>query len=150
MADANSITVSGRLTAAPEVKMIESKSSAKGPIAIMNGSIAINVYNSRLESKSEVLFKKFKIVGSQAENLAKYRGKGDQVVLEGRIIPNNWEKDGVKHVEDVIEVRNVVFGAQAKSSSGYDGGTEATQSSTPASNGFSSISESIDDEDLPF
>lgn len=41
-------------------------------------------------------FPRFKVFGKQAENMAKYVGKGSMVAVEGHIHTSSYEKDGEK------------------------------------------------------
>lgn len=48
-----------------------------------------------------------------AENVAKLFRKGNNVLIEGKLVMNTWEKDGVKHQKHKITASRVAF-TQAK------------------------------------
>ena len=64
---------------------------------ISNFSLAINrKYKQGEESKEEVSFFDVTAFGKQAELCKKYLGKGDGVLIEGRLQQERWEKNGEK------------------------------------------------------
>ena len=68
-----------------------------------------------------------------AENCAKYLAKGRQVLVEGRLFQDIWEKDGKKNSKIYIKADNVQF---------LGGKKEAATATAGASTGA--------DEDIPF
>lgn len=87
----NKVVLIGRLTRDVELK--EGQSGKK----YANVSIAIN------RSTDGTDYPLVKVFGSQAENLAKYSGKGEMVAVEGHIQTSSFNKDGeTKYVTDII------------------------------------------------
>lgn len=80
----NQVTLIGRLTKDVEVKQGNNgKSYAKVSLAI-----------DRPGKDKETDFPRVTIFGTQAENLAKYQGKGSLIAIEGHITTGNYKKDG--------------------------------------------------------
>ena len=92
----NQVTLIGRLTKDVEVKKGNNgKSYAKVSIAI-----------DRPGKEKETDFPRVTIFGNQAENLAKYQGKGSLIAIEGHITTGSYEKDGsTVYTTDIIADR---------------------------------------------
>lgn len=92
----NQITLIGRLTKDVEVKQGNNgKAYAKVSIAI-----------DRPGNEKTTDFPRVTIFGTQAENLAKYQGKGSLIAIEGHIVTGNYEKDGqTVYTQDIIADR---------------------------------------------
>lgn len=92
----NQITLIGRLTKDVEVKQGNNgKLYAKVTIAV-----------DRQGKEKETDFPRVTIFGTQAENLAKYQGKGSLIAIEGHITTENYEKDGqTVYTQDIIADR---------------------------------------------
>src|SRR5574344_498787 len=45
----------------------------------------------------------------QAENLAKYCGKGSKIAVSGKLIQQSWEYEGKKQSKVLIQANNVMF-----------------------------------------
>lgn len=84
----NRICATGNMVADPDLKFLP-----KGT-AICNFTVAINCGWG--DNKS-TLFLRCAIFGKSAETAAGRLKKGGRVAIDGRIKPDNWEKDGVKH-----------------------------------------------------
>ena len=48
-------------------------------------------------------------MGKQAENLAKYCGKGSKIAVSGKLIQQTWEYEGKKQSKVLIQANNVMF-----------------------------------------
>lgn len=105
----NQITLIGRLTKDVEVKQGNNgKSYAKVTIAV-----------DRQGKDKETDFPRVTIFGTQAENLAKYQGKGSLIAIEGHIVTGNYEKDGqTVYTQDIIADR-VEYLSRNKESEAY-------------------------------
>ena len=88
MADLNSVALTGRLTADPELKEFgEGKQVA-------NFSLAVNEYKK--EGGDAVSFIPVTVWNKQAEVAKNFLNKGSQVAIKGRFQQQRWEKDGQK------------------------------------------------------
>lgn len=47
--------------------------------------------------------------GKTAENVAKYKGKGDEIYVEGKLETREWEKEGQRHYTTEVKADNVTF-----------------------------------------
>lgn len=122
----NNATIAGRLTKDPETKVLESGTSITSFSLATNRTWADKDGNKQ----EEVQFHNVVVFGRQAENCAKYLGKGHEALIEGRIQTRSWESDdGTKHYRTEIVAERVQFGAKP------DGGG-------------SSESDQADDEDV--
>ena len=62
-----------------------------------------------------------------AENCAKYLAKGRQVLVEGRLFQDIWEKDGKKNSKLYIKADNVQFLGGKKESADAGASSESTE-----------------------
>lgn len=83
----NKITVSGRLT-----KEIELKFTPSG-LAVCEFSIGVN---DGYGDKQKSYFFDVQVWKGTAEYLGKVASKGDLLIIEGKLIQEQWEKDGQK------------------------------------------------------
>lgn len=90
----NNVTLLGRLTRNPELTY------ASSGLPICEFSIAVN-YKDTVDYIDCVCYRK------PGEALAKYMGKGGQILVEGRIKQEKWTKDG-KNFQRLRVVANVV------------------------------------------
>lgn len=108
----NNVSIIGRLTRDPE------QVATKGGTEMTTFSIAVDGRND------EVSFLDCKCFGKTAENVAKYKTKGEQVGVSGRLVQERWEKDGNKRSAVRIVANEVTF-IGAKTESGGDAFTQA-------------------------
>jgi single-strand DNA-binding protein len=147
----NRIVLMGRLT-----RDVESKMTASG-IAVAKFSLAVQ---KRVKSGEhpQALFVDIECWQKTAEFVSKYFTKGMQVVVEGRLDEDRWEKDGVKHQRTKVVADNVYF-AEGRRDGGGENHTGAASYPAPAvttggnvnvvsGDGFYTVNES--DSDLPF
>ncbi len=88
MADLNSVSLTGRLTADPEYKELA------GDTKVANFSLAVNEYKK--EGGDAVSFIPVTVWNKQAEVAKNFLNKGSQVAIKGRFQQQRWEKDGQK------------------------------------------------------
>lgn len=89
----NSVILIGRLTAKPELNYTPSST------AVTKFSIAVD----RQTKEKEADFIRVTVFGKQAENLCRYKDKGDMVAINGRIQTGSYKKDGKTiYTQDVI------------------------------------------------
>lgn len=100
----NDVKLAGNLTRDPELRAV-------GDSCVANFGLAINnKYKTAAgESKEEVTFVDVECWGKQAENCQNYIGKGCNVLIEGALKFDQWEKDGIKRSKLTINARRVSF-----------------------------------------
>ena len=105
----NTIYIEGRLVREPEFNYIEKGGSA---LAVINMTLAENVYagkNSDGETLTTPIFHRVVAYGDLAEKIAnEFNQVGREYKIKGKMIPNNYEKDGkmirqIKIKADCIE-----------------------------------------------
>lgn len=102
----NTITLSGNLTADPELRF------TSNGIAVVNFTIAHNnrVYNSTTKEwvDGETLFMRCSAWRDQAENIASSLTKGTQVIVIGALKSSKYkDRDGAERTAIELEVENV-------------------------------------------
>ena len=128
MSDLNRATLSGRLTADPELKYLPSGTT------VANLRLASNRrYTTNGERREEVLFVDVEVYGKAGEALAQHKAKGDFLLVDGRLRQHTWERDGQRHSRLAIVADQVSFGPNTRGVAG----------ATPPADGE-------DKEDLPF
>ena len=167
----NKVILIGRLTRDPEVRYSQSAE----PIAIARYNLAVS-RRFKKDGEPDADFINCVSFGKQAEFIEKYFKKGMQIAVTGRINVRSyddangqrrWSTDIVVEDAEFTESRQAYEArmsqqSQNQSQSHYDSmaeqyspppspmGAEAPMSSSPAPEGFAAITESIDDDDLPF
>ena len=111
MGSVNKVILLGNLGSDPEQKFLASGQ------AVCNFRIATTEKrrdkNEQLQERTE--WHRIVVYGKQAENAAKYLGKGKQVYIEGKIQTRSWEKDGATHYISEIVATSMVFVGSAGS-----------------------------------
>lgn len=109
------ITVVGNLTAAPELRFTPSGA------AVANFTVASRPRTFDKQANewkdAESLFLRCSIWKGAAENVTESLGKGDRVIVQGKLKQRSWEKDGEKRTSielDVIEIGPSLRYATAK------------------------------------
>lgn len=132
--------ICGNLGADPELRYTNSGT------AVCNLSVAVNEkWSDKQGQKQErTTWYKVTVWGAQAENCEKYLTKGRQVLVEGRIKTDSYEKDGVTHYTWELVAQNVTFlaGGDAKPS-----GNGQRRQSPPAQEDWQA---EFDDDSIPF
>lgn len=152
----NKAILMGRLTKDPEVRYSQSAE----PIAVVRYTLAVNRRFKR-DNEPDADFIPCVVFGRAAEFAERYLKKGMMLAISGRIQVRSWDDQatGQKRWSTEIVVEEQDFAESKASFEGRAGNSSSNQSYTPANNqsqpnhepeGFSAISESIDDEDLPF
>lgn len=62
------------------------------------------VCNKKYKDKETAMFLDFVAFGKLAENLNKFATKGAQLLLDGELVQNTWEKDGKKQSKHQLNV----------------------------------------------
>lgn len=126
----NKIEYQGRFTRDIELKQTQSG------ISHAEFTLAWSEKYKEMESKC---FLRCKAWRNTAEFLSKYFSKGDQVLIEGRMQTEEWDKDGEKQSRTICIVDKVHF----------CGSKNAEKTNSDAINAFVAVPET-DLEELPF
>ena len=127
----NNIAIHGRLTADPELKQTQSG------VPFCNFTVAVDRSYKQGDEKLTDFFNCIAWRG-QAEMIAKYFNKGKEIVVNGEMNNNPYEKDGNKLAWWQLHVHGVDF---CGSKGNY---AESTPSNIPDGMAV------IEDEDIPF
>ncbi len=104
MGDMNRVFLMGRLTRDPEIKY------TGGGLAICEIGLAVNSKRKSGDDwVEEVTFIDVTVFGRQAETSNEYLAKGRQVLIEGRLKLDQWEKDGQKRSKLCVVAERVNF-----------------------------------------
>lgn len=132
----NKAIICGRLTRNVEIIMTSRNT------AIGKTSIAVNRGKSKDGEDLGADFINIVVYGKQAENFAKFKHKGDMVLIEGHITTGSYEKDGRKIYTTEVTVDRLDF--LTRESNSKENETE-TAGVGNIPQGFSAI-----DDDIPF
>jgi len=103
MASFNKVILMGNLTRDPEVRYTQ------GGTAVSEIGLAVN--DKRKDAKGEWIeettFVDCTLWGRTAEIAGEYLGKGSQVLIEGRLKLDSWEKDGQKRSKLRVVAENL-------------------------------------------
>ncbi len=159
MTDTNHVVLVGRLT-----KDLGTDERSFGYVA--NGQARANISIAVNRSKKngdqwidEVNYFDVTIWGKTAENLKPYLTKGKQIVIDGYLKQDRWEKDGQKFSKVTVVANNVqLIGGRGDGPSQPASGAPHFQPANNSSNGYSSgySNDSYGDtgmdipEDIPF
>lgn len=125
----NRMILQGRLVKDPELQ-------DKGGFQMLEFTVAWSEKYKESESKC---FLRCKAWRSTAEFISKYFKKGQEILIEGHMLTEEWEKDGQKQSRSICQVDKVAF-CGSKS--------DSAPASKP-SDDFVAVAEGTDDE-LPF
>ena len=127
----NKVVLQGRFTRKPEVEQ-------KGGFDMCEFTIA---WSEKYKERETKCFLRCKAWREQAKFIANTFEKGQEVVVEGRLSTEEWEKDGNKQSRTVMNLERIHFcGSKAQTNT----------NNTPAGDdGFMNIPEDADEE-LPF
>lgn len=95
----NKTIFQGRFTADPTVEQ-------KGGFDMTEFTIA---WSETYNEKETKCFLRCKAWRKQAEHIAKYFKKGQECVVEGRLVTEQWEKDGQKQSRTVLNLEKIHF-----------------------------------------
>ena len=131
----NKVVLTGRLVRDSELSYIASTSTPK-----MSFSIAVERNYQKDKNNKKVDFINCEQLGKHVENLCQYVTKGKQILVEGELNIDNYEKDGEKRSFTKVKVDRLEF---------LSGAT--TEKKTNADTlEFTDFQEVDNDEDIPF
>lgn len=96
----NKVTLLGNLTRDPEVRQTKSGKP------VVNACIAVTERwkTEAGEAKESVLFMDLVIWGATGEMFAKHHAKGSKALVDGKLIAEEWEKDGKRNRTVKVQV----------------------------------------------
>ena len=100
----NKVIISGRLTRDSELSYIASTSTPK-----MSFSLAVERNYQKDKNNKKVDFINCEMLGKHTENLCQYVTKGKQILVEGELNIDNYEKDGEKRSYTKVKVDRLEF-----------------------------------------
>ena len=132
----NKMILQGRLTADPELRQTQSS------ISVIEFTVAWSEKYNEIETKC---FLRCRAWRGTAEFISKYFTKGQEIAVEGKIITEQWEKDGQPQSRTICDVEKVHFcGSKSNNINTTTTAENATQGNIE---GFTPID---NDDDLPF
>lgn len=96
----NKMILQGRLTADPEIKQTQSG------VSCASFTVAWSEKYKEIETKC---FQRCKAWRGTADFLGKYFAKGQEIIVCGKMVTEEWEKDGQKRSQQVLVVDEVHF-----------------------------------------
>ena len=96
----NSTNIIGNLTKDVELKYTQNNK------AVATVTLAVN---EGYGDNQKTYFIDVQAWEKQAENLAKYCGKGSKIAVSGKLIQQSWEYEGKKQSKVLIQANNVMF-----------------------------------------
>lgn len=97
-------TIEGALASDPEIRW------TKDGTPVTTITIATNDSRKQPDGRyenTEPLYIRCQAWRNRAENIANQLKKGTPVIATGKLKPNNWEKNGEKHYEQIFEIYNI-------------------------------------------
>lgn len=132
----NKVEFQGRFTAEPEVQQ-------KGGFSMVEFTIA---WSEKYKDREEKCFLRCKAWRGMADFVGGYFHKGQECIVEGKLLTEEWEKDGQKQSRTVLNVDKVHFcGPKANG----DSGSNSKPAVAPGNEEFMKI-DPKDAEELPF
>ena len=127
----NHLVFQGRMVADPELK------DTNSGVKVCNFRVA---WSEKYNNQEVKCFLDVKAFSAQAELVCKYFRKGQELVVEGKLQTEEWEKDGQKRSKIVLVVNAVHFCGSKKDS------TTAPAEAPAQEGGFTAV----ETDDLPF
>ena len=131
----NKVVLTGRLVRDAELSYIASTSTPK-----MSFSIAVERNYQKDKNNKKVDFINCEQLGKHVENLCQYVTKGKQILVEGELNIDNYEKDGEKRSFTKVKVDRLEF----------LGSTTTEKKTNTNALEFTDFQEVDNDEDIPF
>lgn len=140
----NKVIIKGRLTADPEL------SNTSTGVEYCNFTVAVDRYVGK-DKESETDFIPCKAWRQSAVFVNKYFAKGKEILVEGSIRFDKYEKDGEKRTFASVSVERVEFcGGKSDTKPSIDVNPEQNSPSYSTSAASSDFTEIGSDDDLPF
>ncbi len=160
MASLNKILLMGNLTRDPEVRYIPSGAA----VADMRMAVNRRYKTQQGEDREETCFVNVSAWGRTAETCGQYLSKGSQVLVEGRLRYDEWEKEGQKQSRLSVVAERVQFldsprraqygdapnAPNAPNTGGAGAGGDEPDDAPDAGREKHTDPAAADDDDLPF
>lgn len=104
----NKIFLMGRITKVPEIKFTENNNS------VTRFSLAVKRRYSKEGGERETDFVNIVAWNKTADFICKYFGKGQRILVTGRLENRSWEDDKGKHVVTEVIAEDVEFAESKK------------------------------------
>lgn len=142
----NKFILQGRLTADPEIRQTQSG------VSCANFTVAWSEKYKEVETKC---FQRCKAWRATADFIGKYFTKGQEIIVVGKMVTEQWEKDGQKQSAQVLTVDEASFcgskkDAQGDGASAYGSVSGGVSAPPAATAGGVPQFETVDDGELPF
>ena len=132
----NKIILQGRMVADAELKTVGDN------ISITEFTVAWSEMYKDTERK---LFLRCKAWRGTADFISKYFKKGQQIIIEGSMQTEEWEKDGEKKSRTICTIEKADFCGSKSDNAG-----NTNNNSKVDADGFMYIPDGVEDEGLPF
>ena len=130
----NKIIISGRLVGDAELSYIASAATPK-----ISFTLAVERNYQKDKNNKKVDFINMEMIGKHTENLCQYVTKGKQILVEGELNIDNYEKDGEKRSFTKVKIDRLEF----------LGGATTEKKANADTLEFTDFQE-VNDEDIPF
>lgn len=145
----NKFILQGRLTADPEIRQTQTG------VSCANFTVAWSEKYKEVESKC---FQRCRAWRGTADFLSKYFRKGQELIVVGRMLTDQWEKDGQKFSDQVLTADEISFCGYKKEEqspgNGYIPDAYAAPSKPSGTAAGQPVQapqfETVDDDQLPF
>ena len=131
----NKVVLTGRLVRDAELSYIASAATPK-----ISFTLAVERNYQKDKNNKKVDFINCEMIGKHTENLCQYVTKGKQILVEGELNIDNYEKDGEKRSFTKVKADRLEF---------LSGATTEKKTNTNTLE-FTDFQEVNDDEDIPF
>jgi single-strand DNA-binding protein len=117
----NKVILTGRLTANPEMRVLPSGMS----VAVFSIAVNRRYKDKGGQWQEESYFFDVESFGQLAERISKQLSKGYQVLIEGSLRQDKWEKDGEKRSKvKIVAERVVLISKPANANANVESATE--------------------------
>ena len=147
MANLNKVLLIGRLTRDPETRTTQSGSS------VVAFGLAVNrtyVRRDSGEKVEETCFVDVEAWGRTGETIARYMSKGRQLLVEGRLKFDSWERDGQRRSKLSVVCENFQFLGDRGGGGGGDARSERAPSAAAGVRDPGPNYGNASDDDIPF
>lgn len=138
----NNVTLVGRIGNTDLSEDLKSITAKGGSTSVSKLDLRIAVSKPKRKGEEQKpMWVSVDVWGPPAENLVKYKRKGDEVTVHGELEIDQWEKDGQKFTKYKVNARDVHFNS----------GPSKANDSAPAQKAVSQDEDefALDDDELP-
>ena len=139
----NRVILQGRIVRDPELNRTPSG------VEYTKFAIAVDRNYKGTDGEKQADFISCQAWRKTAELITKWFTKGKPIIVEGTLMNNNYESNGVKHYSYVVQVDSINFVPETKSDAQNDAPPSSSSTQAPPIN-LDEYEEIIGDGDLPF